>query len=88
MTVIGKPGAIAISIAGVTDQVEKIAVRLMMAERLTKRPATESLVEYALGKNGLSTPENIAKVKSFFPADKVWESGVATPERELAATTK
>ena len=86
MTVIGKPGAVAVSIAGVQDRFKVLATLLMMCDGLTGTVANEEDIKDYLLDDGLdATPENIAKVKSFFPTDKVWESGVATPEPEMVA---
>ena len=85
MTVIGKPGAVAVSFAGVQDPFRIMATTMMMFDGLTGAIATEKDIINALKQWHLDpTPENIEKVKSFFPADKVWESTPTTPEHELA----
>jgi len=72
-TVLSKPGSIGVSFAGVTDEYKIVANILMFADRLLNLTTKVSDVTYALEKHGLEpTPENIAKVQSFFSAEHDW----------------
>ena len=72
-TVLSKPGSIGVSFAGVTDEYKIVANVLMLADRLFNLTTKVSDVAYVLEKHGIEpTPENIAKVKSYFSADHDW----------------
>ena len=62
-----------------------MATTAMMCEKLTGAVATDEIIVDGLSDRGLnSIPENIAKVKSLLPADRVCGSEAAAPEPELA----
>ena len=66
-TVLANPGSIGISFAGVDDRYKIIANLLMFVGKLSGSKACDADIMYALEKDGLEvTPENIARVKSFF----------------------
>jgi predicted acetyltransferase len=74
MTVLKNKGAIGLSIAGVDDPFKLNANILMMAERLFgTQTAVSSIKDYLEQDNIEVTPENIEKVKAFFPKDRVWK---------------
>jgi len=74
-----------LSIAGDGNKFRVIANVIMMAETFAGDETTEECIEDSLSDYGLDvTPENIEKVKSFFPADRVWERKSIPAEPELA----